>query len=125
MQPAPTWAASPLRPHSPRKAWWRSGMCKNRQPHRWQASIQHCTWQELPLQHWQCSLPLQQSGSQPPRGGSRVGLGHPRGVDIRDSGSKQPLHSNLEVWRLWAQTEHHCESQNIKRDRMSSVWARS
>ncbi len=27
--------------HSCRKAWWRSGMCKTGQPHRWQATISH------------------------------------------------------------------------------------
>ena len=29
-----------IAPQSNRKAWWRSGMCKAGQPHRWQASIQ-------------------------------------------------------------------------------------
>ena len=28
-----------IAPHSLRKAWWRSGMCKTGQPHRWQARV--------------------------------------------------------------------------------------
>ena len=32
-----------IAPQSNKKAWFRSGMCKAGQPHRWQASIQHRT----------------------------------------------------------------------------------
>eukprot|EP00891_Asterochloris_glomerata_P004211 jgi/Astpho2/4211/Aster-05175 len=28
-------------PQSNRKAWWRSGMCKTGQPHKWQATVSH------------------------------------------------------------------------------------
>ena len=55
-----------IAPQSNRKAWWRSGMCKTRQSHRWQASIQNrsngascpyntgragCPWTDLAHNH--------------------------------------------------------------------------
>ena len=78
--------------------------------------------QLLPLQHWQSCLPLQRPGSQPPRGGSRVGLGGQWGEDTRGCGSKQQYQSSLEVWPLWARLDRPCQQQNTK-DWMPLVWA--
>ena len=35
--------SSIIAPHSNRKVWWTSGMCKTGQPHRWQAAVNHRT----------------------------------------------------------------------------------
>ena len=75
-------------------------------------SQQSLRWCQLPLGCSQSSVPLQQSGPQPPRGGSGVGLGGQRGKDTRDCGARQQHQGSLEVWPLWAQMERLCEGQN-------------
>ena len=57
-------------------------------------------WRQMPLRFWQSSLPMQQPGLQPPRGGSKVGLGGQRESDTRDCGGRQPHQGNMEVWLL-------------------------
>ena len=39
----PTWGSIIITPKTSRKVWWRSGMCKTGQPHKWQAGIEQRT----------------------------------------------------------------------------------
>ena len=108
MRLTPIWAAS----HHSSK--WEEGLVEQQHVQDWAAALvagnhqQSHVGQQLPQRHWQGSLPLQQSGSQPPRGGSRVGLGGQWGKYTRDCESKQQYQSRPEVQPLWAQMERHC-----------------
>ena len=75
-----------ITPRSGRKVWWRSGMCKTGQPHRWQTAVYNrAHGRSCPYQTGKAVCPCNDL-----RGGSRVGLGGQWGEDTRDCDGKHP-----------------------------------
>ena len=102
-----------IAPHSLRKAWWRSGMCKIGQPHRWQARVSDRTnGAGCPYDSGRAVRSCNNLAHKPPRGGSGVGLECQQGKDTRDCDSKQRSRGGLEVWLKRQQLDHRCLSQN-------------
>ena len=94
-----------IAPQSNRKAWWRNGMCKTGQPHRWQAFIHDRTrGVNCPHDVGKAVCPCNDLAHNYPEVAAEWDW-EANGEDTRDSNGKQPIQSGLEVWPLRAQLE--------------------
>ena len=75
MRPTPIWAASSSHPTATGRSGGGAACARLASLTGGRQESTIAQQEELPLQDWQSSLPLQRPGPQPPRGDRGVGLG--------------------------------------------------
>ncbi len=102
-------------PRSHRKAWWRSGLCKTGQAHRWRAFVHNRTNSaRCPYNAGRAACPCNDLAHNQPEVAAEWDWDANGKKDTRDCDSKQPYQSSLEVQPLRAQMERQCEQQNTR-----------